>query len=463
MMENLSFESFESEEYRSDAVGENAFQPVSLAAEINVLGSLLIDAEKYYDVNRWISEKDFYYRKHQWIWIAIRDLINDGMTVDLTTVESRLSDMGYLDEVGGSAYLMSILYDTSSSLGAESYARIVQDKSARRQLLTRSAEIGALAKDESKELETVFQEAEQKLYQVQESRSEKGFETAQEVIQQVFSKLHEKAQSQKEFHGLPTGFTDLDKLLGGMQPSDLMIVAARPGMGKTSFMMSVLRHAALNVKKSVVFFSLEMSNDQIMQRLLSQESGIDSRKIRDGQLASDEIQSLLISMDLIGDSRIYLDDTPGITPSALRSKCQKLKREAEIDLIIIDYLQLMSGDLFKDNRVQEVSYISRTLKVLAKELGVPILTAAQMSRSVEQRADKMPMLSDLRESGSLEQDADIVMFLHKPDSDGSEELEGLVKLILAKHRNGPVGDIDLVYRKSLARFDNAARITDYGG
>ena len=168
-------------------------------------------------------------------------------------------------------------------------------------------------------------------------------------------------------------------------------------------------------------------------------------------------------MDLIGDSRIYLDDTPGITPSALRSKCQKLKREAEIDLIIIDYLQLMSGDLFKDNRVQEVSYISRTLKVLAKELGVPILTAAQMSRSVEQRADKMPMLSDLRESGSLEQDADIVMFLHKPDSDGSEELEGLVKLILAKHRNGPVGDIDLVYRKSLARFDNAARITDYGG
>lgn len=436
---------------------------VNRDAEVNVLGSLLIDSERYYDVSRWISGDDFYFRKHQYIWAAIRDLVNDGMTVDVTTVAARLKDVGRYSDIGGQEYLLSLTIETASTLGAESYARIVQEKSIRRQLVARSAEIATLAKDEATALDNVFQTAERKLYEIHENRSSKGFETAQEVIQEVFSKLHEKAQSQEEYHGLPTGFVDLDKMLGGMHGSDLMIVAARPGMGKTSFLMSVMRHAALRAKKSVVFFSLEMGNDQIMQRLLSQESGIDSRKIRDGRLAPDELQSLLISMDNIGDTRLYLDDTPGITPAALRSKCQKLKRETDIDLVIIDYLQLMTGDLFKDNRVQEVSYISRNLKILAKELNVPILTAAQMSRSVEQRADKLPMLSDLRESGSLEQDADIVMFLHKPDSDGTDDLEGLVKLIVAKHRNGPVGDIDLVYRKNLARFDNAARVNDFGG
>ena len=463
MMEDRPFQTVLQEEAAVLPDDGPALLLVNRDAEVNVLGSLLIDPEKFYDVSRRVRSEDFYFRKHQWIFQAIHDLINDGMAVDPTTVAGRLSDVGRLAEIGGQNYLLSLTIETASSLGAESYARIVQEKSARRQLVARSAEIAALAKDESTELDTVFQSAEQKLYEIHENQANKGFETAQDVIQQVFSKLHEKAQSKEEFHGLPTGFTDLDKLLGGMHPSDLMIVAARPGMGKTSFLMSVLRHAALNVKKNVVFFSLEMSNDQIMQRLLSQESGIDSRKIRDGRLASDELQSLLISMDVIGDSQIFLDDTPGITPMALRSKLQRLKREADIDLIIIDYLQLMSGDLFKDNRVQEVSYISRNLKILAKEFSVPVLTAAQMSRSVEQRADKLPMLSDLRESGSLEQDADIVMFLHQPDSEAGEGLEGLVKLIVAKHRNGPIGDIDLVYRKNLARFDNAARMNDYGG
>lgn len=250
---------------------------VNRDAEVNVLGSLLIDSERYYDVSRWISGDDFYFRKHQYIWAAIRDLVNDGMTVDVTTVAARLKDVGRYSDIGGQEYLLSLTIETASTLGAESYARIVQEKSIRRQLVARSAEIATLAKDEATALDNVFQTAERKLYEIHENRSSKGFETAQEVIQEVFSKLHEKAQSQEEYHGLPTGFVDLDKMLGGMHGSDLMIVAARPGMGKTSFLMSVMRHAALRAKKSVVFFSLEMGNDQIMQRLLSQESGIDIR------------------------------------------------------------------------------------------------------------------------------------------------------------------------------------------
>ncbi len=250
-----------------------------------------------------------------------------------------------------------------------------------------------------------------------------------------------------------------------MQRSDLIIVAGRPGMGKTGFLLSVLKNAALGFRKHVAMFSLEMSNEQLVQRLIAQQTGINTQKLRSGKLAEDELPMFVEAVDILGGTKIFLDDTPAITPMQLRTKCRRLHLEHHLDLVVVDYLQLMSGEGGRDNRVQEVSYISRNLKILARELNVPVLTAAQLSRNVEQRAEKVPILSDLRESGSLEQDADIVMFLHNPNTDPNQTtgLDGLIKLIVAKHRNGPVGEVDLVFLKKLARFEDAVRRSDSGG
>jgi replicative DNA helicase len=258
--------------------------------------------------------------------------------------------------------------------------------------------------------------------------------------------------------GVPTGLTDLDRLLGGLQKSDLLIIAGRPGMGKTGFLLSVAKNAAQKHKKHVAIFSLEMSNEQLVQRLIAQETGIDSQRLRTGQLNEDEWPLFTHAIEVLSDTQIFLDDTPAITPLQLRTKCRRLHLEYELDLIIVDYLQLMSGDTRNDNRVQEVSYISRNMKVLARELNIPVLCAAQLSRAVEQRADKMPQLSDLRESGSLEQDADIVMFIHRPDAMDKDTIkQNIADIIVAKHRNGPTHPgIELVFLSKLARFENAA-------
>jgi replicative DNA helicase len=267
------------------------------------------------------------------------------------------------------------------------------------------------------------------------------------------------SQRSDEIFGVPTGLTDLDKLLGGLQRSDLLIIAGRPGTGKTGFLLTIAKNAALKHKKHVAMFSLEMSNEQLVQRMIAQDTGINTQELRSGKIQDDHWDILTQSMENLSNSKIYLDDTPALTPIQMRTKCRRLHLEHHIDLILVDYIQLMSGDTRNDNRVQEVSYISRNLKTLARELNVPVLAAAQLSRAVEQRTDKKPMLSDLRESGSLEQDADIVMFIHKKeDIPGGAQDKELIELMVAKHRNGPTRDIEMVFIKNLAQFYDVATV-----
>ena len=282
------------------------------------------------------------------------------------------------------------------------------------------------------------------------------------MLSEYYDRIDQLASRGEDIYGVPTGFIDLDRLLMGLQPSDFIIVAGRPGMGKTAFMLSAAKNAAQTHKKHVAVFSLEMSNEQLVQRLIAQETGIDSQRLRTGKLSEDEWPLFTHAIEVLSDARVFLDDTPALTPLQLRTKSRRLHLEYGLDLIVVDYLQLMSSGTRSENRVQEVSYISRNLKVLARELNVPVLAAAQLSRAVEQRADKEPQLSDLRESGSLEQDADIVMFIHRPEVYEKDTLkQNIAQIKVAKHRNGPVGMVELIFRHQLAKFENAAtRVID---
>jgi replicative DNA helicase len=325
-------------------------------------------------------------------------------------------------------------------------------------MLAAANEVAKLAYNQQNSVDTVMDEAEKAIFGISERRTRHDLQPIQQVLSEYYDRIDQLSRHGDEMMGVPTGLTDLDRLLGGLQKSDLLIIAGRPGMGKTGFLLSVAKNAAQKHKKHVAIFSLEMSNEQLVQRLIAQETGIDSQRLRTGQLNEDEWPLFTHAIEVLSDTQIFLDDTPAITPLQLRTKCRRLHLEYELDLIIVDYLQLMSGDTRNDNRVQEVSYISRNMKVLARELNIPVLCAAQLSRAVEQRADKMPQLSDLRESGSLEQDADIVMFIHRPDAMDKDTIkQNIADIIVAKHRNGPTHPgIELVFLSKLARFENAA-------
>ncbi len=323
--------------------------------------------------------------------------------------------MGQLEEIGGPAYLTSLINNVPSSLHAEAYGRIVEETATRRRMLTSANEIAKLAYNQDQTVNTVLDDAEKSVFSISERRLTRDLQPIQQVLSEYYDRIEQLAARDEETMGVPTGFIDLDRLLGGLQPSDLLIIAGRPGMGKTGFLLTAGKNAAQTFRKNVAIFSLEMSNEQLVQRLIAQETGIDSQRLRTGKLTEEEWPLFTHAIEVMSDTHIFLDDTPALTPLQLRTKCRRLHMEYGLDLILVDYLQLMTGDTRNDNRVQEVSYISRNLKVLARELNVPVLAAAQLSRAVEQRADKRPMLSDLRESGSLEQDSDIVMFIYRPD------------------------------------------------
>ncbi len=436
--------------------------PFSVEAEEAILGAILINPEKYYDVSQLISDTDFYVHRHRWVWKAYGALLEKGQSIDVQTVCEELDAQGHLGEVGGKAFFYGLTGKTPSSMHAESYAHIVLEKSQRRSLLDAARKMMDLAYDSKKDISQILSETEQAVFDISEKRDRKEVVPIADVLSDIYDKIRVLYhQKDKDIVGVPTGLADLDKLLGGFQKSDLIIVAGRPGMGKTGFMLTVLKNAALRYNQHVAMFSLEMSNEQLVHRLISQQTGINTQKLRTGKLTPDDLTFFVEAVDIFGETKIFLDDTPAITPMQLRTKCRRLHMEHHLDLIIVDYLQLMSGDSRNDNRVQEVSGISRGLKMLAKELNVPVLTAAQLSRGVEKRgADSEPMLSDLRESGSLEQDADIVMFLHNPNAGKeaeSPELDGAMKLLVKKHRHGPVGSIDLVFLKNQAQFVNAMR------
>ena len=431
--------------------------PHSREAEEAVVGAVLINPEVYYDVAQFLAADDFYIHRNKWIWEAFTRLHEQRIPVDLLTLSEELDRSNLLADVGGSAYITSLINQVPSSLNAESYGRIVEGHSIRRKMITAANKIASIAYNESSTVDDVMNEAEKAVFNVSERRLKHDLQPISAVLSDYYDRIDELAKRPEEIHGVPTGFIDLDRMLTGLQPSDLLIIAGRPGQGKTGFLLSIAKNAALTHKKHVAIFSLEMSNEQVVQRLIAQETGIDSQRLRNGKLQENEWPLFTHAIEVFSDTHIFLDDTPAITPLQLRTKCRRLHMEFGIDLIIVDYLQLMGGDTRNDNRVQEVSHISRSLKVLARELNVPVLTAAQLSRAVEQRTDKKPVLSDLRESGSLEQDADIVMFIYRPDQyEKDTDKQNIAEIIIAKHRNGPVGSVELIFRSALAKFENAA-------
>jgi len=440
----------------SEAVTGPQLVPHSREAEEAVLGSILINPEAYYDVAEFLDSNDFYIHRHRWVWNAFKHLVESREPIDFLTVTTELEQQGQLAEVGGSAYLTALINNVPSALHAVAYGRIIESTAVRRRMLDAANLIAKLAYDEETGLEAVMDDAEKAIFGVSEKRMTRDLAPIEEVLSDFYDHISDLAARPDDIHGVPTGFIDLDRLLTGLQPSDLIIVAGRPGMGKTGFALSLAKNAAQIHKKHVAIFSLEMGNDQLVQRLISQETGIDSQRLRTGKLEENEWALFTNAIEKLGQTRIFLDDTPGITPLQLRTKCRRLHLEFGLDLIIVDYLQLMSGDTRNDNRVQEVSYISRQLKILAREINVPVLAAAQLSRAVEQRADKKPVLSDLRESGSLEQDADIVMFIYRPEIyEEDPAKQNIAEVIVSKHRNGPVGSVQLIFRKNLAKFENA--------
>ncbi len=438
-------------------------QPHSREAEEAVLGAVLINPEAYFDVAQFLKPDDFFIVRNRWIWEAFGRLHERRSSIDYITVQSELEQMNQLNEVGGVGYLMTLINQTPSSLNVESYGKIVEENAIRRRMLSAANDLARLAYDQRNSIDTVMDEAEKAIFNVSERRIRHDLQPIQQVLSAVYDRVDMLSQRGDEIFGVPTGLIDLDRLLGGLQNSDLLIVAGRPGMGKTGFLLSVAKNAAQKHKKHVAMFSLEMSNEQLVQRLIAQETGIDTQRLRTGKLNEEEWPLFTHAIEVLADTHIFLDDTPAITPLQLRTKCRRLHLEYKLDLVIVDYLQLMNSDVRTDNRVQEVSFISRNLKVLARELNVPVLTAAQLSRAVEQRADKRPVLSDLRESGSLEQDADVVMFIHRPEMlEKDNPKQNLAEIIVAKHRNGPThGGIQLVFLSNLARFDNAATINKF--
>lgn len=434
-------------------------QPHNREAEEAVLGAVLIFPEAYFDLSQKLKADDFYIIRNRWVWEAYSTLIERRQQIDLLTVSAALNEKNHLEEIGGTAYLAILINQTPTSLHAEAYAEIVEENAMRRRMLEAANHLAKQAYDRGKSINTLLDEAEKAVFGLSERRITYDLQPIQRVLGSYYDRIDQLSQRPDEIFGVPTGLIDLDHILGGLQKSDLLIIAGRPGMGKTGFMLSVAKNAAQKHRKHVAVFSLEMSNEQLIQRLIAQETGIDTQRLRSGQLYDDEWSKFNHAIEVLSDTHIWLDDTPAITPLSLRTKCRRLHMEHQLDLIIVDYLQLMAGDTRTENRVQEVSYISRNLKVLARELNVPVLVGAQLSRAVEQRADKRPVLSDLRESGSLEQDSDIVMFIQRPDEKETDNpRQNIAEIIIAKHRNGPTHPgIELVFLTKLARFENAAK------
>ncbi len=431
--------------------------PHSREAEEAVIGAVLINPEAYYDVAQFLAADDFYIHRNKWVWETFVSLHDRNEAIDLVTVTEDLDQQGHLADIGGAAYITKLINNVPSSLHAEAYGHRVEETAIRRRMLNAANKIAKLAYEENLSLDTVMDDSEKAVFNVSQRRTTQDLQPIRSVLSDYFDRMEELSQRDEALVGVPTGFIDIDRMLGGLQPSDLLIIAGRPGMGKTGFILSALKNAALTHKKHVAIFSLEMSNEQLVQRLIAQETGIDSTRLRSGKLSPDEWLLFTQAIEVLTDTHIFLDDTPALTPLQLRTKCRRLHLEYKLDLVVVDYLQLMAGDIRNNNRVQEVSDISRNMKILARELNVPVLAAAQLSRAVEQRSDKRPVLSDLRESGSLEQDADIVMFIYRPEVyDEDSQYKNLAEIIIAKHRNGPTGDVQLVFRKNLAKFENAA-------
>lgn len=428
--------------------------PQNIEAEQAVLGAMLIKKEAIVEVQEILQPDDFYREAHRIVYEAMLELSGNDEAVDLVTLTEQLRKNEQLEKIGGLPFITQLANAVPTAANVGYHAKIVKEKAELRNLINAATKIASAAYEDTDSVENIMDEAEKSILAVANRQSGGAFESMKSIVMRTFERINVLYESKGGLTGISSGFKDLDKLTSGLQKSDLILVAARPSMGKTAFTLNIAAYCGLHDCK-VAFFSLEMSKEQLMQRMMCSEGGIDATRLRTGQLDEGEWNRLVETADRLSRAPIFIDDTAGITVMELRSKARRLKAEHGLDLIIIDYLQLMQGRASKnsDNRQQEISEISRSLKALARELDVPVIALSQLSRSVESRQVKKPMLSDLRESGSLEQDADIVMFLYREDYyDKDTENKNITEIIIAKHRNGPVDSIQLFFQKEYTKF-----------
>lgn len=431
--------------------------PHSIEAEQSVIGSMLMDKDAIGIAAEILSAEDFYQRQYALMFDAIVSLFGSDKPVDLVTLQDKLIKDNAPPEMQSLDFIKDILNTVPTSANVKSYAEIVRDKAVLRRLIKSSEGIIQKCYTQAEETEDILEETEKTIFDILKKKGTHDFVPIEEVALTVLQKIQEASKTKGHVTGVPTGFTDLDYMTTGLQPSDLVLLAARPSMGKTAFVLNIVEHVALKKSLRCMIFSLEMSKEQLVNRLFAMDSGIDAQVLRTGELADNDWPRLIDTVGRVGDAPIIIDDTSGITVAELRSKCRKVKLERGLDLVIIDYLQLMSGGSSRknENRQQEISDISRSLKGLARDLNCPVVALSQLSRACETRNDKRPMLSDLRESGAIEQDADVVMFLYRdeyynPDSEHPGEAE----VIIAKQRNGPIGTVSLYWQSATTRFVN---------
>jgi len=434
--------------------------PHNLEAERAVLGAVLLNAEAIHRAVEFITERDFFRDAHRRIFVKMLELMERGQAIDFITVKDELGRSGDLDQVGGPAYIASLVDGLPHGVNVADYARIVKEKSSLRSLISSANRILTSAYQAEEDAGGIIDEAEREIFAIAEGAIHGGFVSMRDLANASFAVV-EQAHTRKQLvTGVPTGFLELDEMLAGLQPSDLIIVAARPAMGKTSLVLNIAQHVGTKTNMTVGFFSLEMSKEQLFLRMLTSEAGIDGHRLRTGFLGERDFPRLTQAMETLGRARIYIDDSASIGVLEMRAKARRLKAEHGLDLIVIDYIQLMQGRGRFDNRVTELASISRGLKGLAKELGVPVVVLSQLSRAPENRPNKRPQLSDLRESGALEQDADVVVMIFREDMyEQTEENQGVAELIIAKQRNGPTGTVRLAFIREFTRFENLERGT----
>lgn len=430
-------------------------QPHSIEAEQSVIGAMLMDKEAIVVASEMLHGDEFYARQHGVLFDAMVELYNEGKPVDLITLQNRLREKDVPPEISSLEFVKDLLNVVPTSANVKHYATIVAEKALLRKLIRTNEEIANACYSGKDKVETILEDTEKRIFELVQSRNSGDYVPIRQVVINALEKIEASAKTKGNVTGLSTGFLDLDYKTAGMQPSDFILVAARPSMGKTAFVLNIAEHMAFKDNKCVAIFSLEMSKEQLVNRLFSLESRVDAQQLRTGDLKDSDWEKLIESANVIGKSKLIIDDTPSISISEMRSKCRKFKLEHGLDIVIIDYLQLMSGSGRSDSRQQEISDISRSLKAMARELNVPVIALSQLSRAVEQRPDHRPMLSDLRESGAIEQDADVVMFIYRDDYYNKDsDNKNIAEIIIAKQRNGPIGTVNLVWLPMYTKFAN---------
>ena len=435
--------------------------PHSIEAEQSVIGSMIIDREAIVVASEIVTGDDFYNKQYGVVFETMVELNESGRPVDMVTLQDKLKEKDVPSEVSSLEFVRDIITAVPTSANIRHYANIVAEKSILRKMISLNEEIENLCYSGKESMEFILEDAEKRIFDLVQKRNSGEFVPIRQVVMNALKKIEAASKSTGRVTGVATGFYDLDFKTSGMQPADLVLIAARPSMGKTAFVLNIAQHVAFRLNETVAIFSLEMSKEQLVNRMFSLESNVDAQNLRNGTLSDAEWEKLIESAGVIGKSNLIIDDTAGISISELRSKCRKFKLEHNLKMIIIDYLQLMSGSGRSESRQQEISEISRSLKSLARELNVPVLALSQLSRAVEQRPDKRPMMSDLRESGAIEQDADVIMFIYRDDYYNKDsEKKGISEIIIGKQRNGPIGTVELVWLPEYTKFANKAHDRD---